>query len=190
MRNKFISDSNYSTDVLNKMYDNRDKAKRAFEYNGTIDSAIEYEKNSIITEYISGMNKAIKALPEEKQRTGRAFLLKTLNQWNYDNTASQSNMLSRLEDSDVSLDIIFDDLPSSALEWTVNKQKVVYQMSPQEYYEYFNRYLAEIENARNSKGSFSVESWAEAKEEVKEKMSDYKKGELKDRYLSKAIPKE
>ena len=81
LRNKFVSDSNYSTDVLNKLYDNRDVAERNFKYYNTIEKAVEYEKNAVITSYISGMNKSIKALPYDKQRDGRILLLKDLNNW-------------------------------------------------------------------------------------------------------------
>ena len=189
LRNKFVSDSNYSTDVLNRMYENQEKAEKAFNYSGAVDDAIEYEKNSIVTSYISGMNKAVKALPEEEQRNGRAYLLKTLNSWNYENTASQSNMLSSLDGSTVSKECIFSDLPSSTLEWSVDKQKYVYQMTPQEYHKYISDYLTVIENARRHYGGDSVESYEAAKDAAKEYMSDYKKNVLKRQYIGKAVPK-
>lgn len=189
LRNKFVSDSNYSTDVLNRMYENQEKAEKAFNYSGAVDDAIEYEKNSIVTSYISGMNKAVKALPEEEQRNGRAYLLKTLNSWNYENTASQSNMLSSLDGSTVSKECIFSDLPSSTLEWSVDKQKYVYQMTPQEYHKYISDYLTVIENARRQYGGNTVESYEAAKEAAKDYMSDYKKNVLKRQYLSKATAK-
>lgn len=187
LRNKFISDSNYSTDVLNRMYENQEKAEKAFNYSGSVSDAIEYEKNSVITSYISGMNKAVKALPEDEQRNGRAYLLKALNSWNYENTASQTNMLSSLDGSTISIDVIFDELPSSTLEWTVNKQKYVYQMTPQEYHKYISDYLTVIENARKHYGGGSVESYEAAKEAAKEYMSKYKKGILKNQYFTKAV---
>lgn len=102
---------------------NADKAKRAFEYEETIKTALEYEQNAVITSYISGMNKAIKAILEDEQRNGRIYLLKALNNWNYDDTSSQAEMLSRLDDKTVDENCIFDGLPSSTLEWTVDKQK-------------------------------------------------------------------
>lgn len=187
LRNKFISDSNYSTDVLNRMYENQEKAEKTFQYSGTIDTAIEYEKNSIITSYISGMNKAVKALPKDEQRNGRIYLLKSLNNWNYKNTASQTNMLSSLDGSTISTDIIFDELPSSTLEWTVDKQKYTYQMTPQEYHKYISDYLTVIENARKLYGCNSIESCEMAKEAAKEYMSEYKKTVLKGQYSSKAV---
>ena len=96
----------------------------------TIGTAVEYEKNSVITSYISGMNKAIKALPYEEQRKGRAYLLKSLNGWNYDNTASQEYMLKSLKSESKLKDCIITSVPKSALEWTENKIKYTYHMTP------------------------------------------------------------
>lgn len=188
LRNKFISDSNYSTDVLNKMYDNQEKAERAFDYSGFVRDAVEYEKNSFITSCISGMNKAVKALPEKEQRNGRAYLRKTLNGWEYENTVSQPNMLSSLDGQRIYRNVIFDTLPYSALEWTVDKQKYVYQMAPQEYHIYVGNYLTVIENARKYYGVNTIESCEAAKAAANKYMSEYKKSVLKRRYLSKAVP--
>lgn len=189
LRNKFISDSNYSTDVLNRMYENQEKAEKAFNYSGSVGDAVEYEKNSVITSYISGMNKAVRALPEDEQRSGRAYLLKALDNWEYDDSTAQSNMLSSLDGSTVSTDIIFDSLPSSELEWTVDNQKYVYQMTPQEYHKYISNYLTVIENARKHYGDNTVESYEAAKEAAKKYMSEYKKNVLKSQYLPKATAK-
>ena len=189
LRNKFISDSNYSTDVLNRMYENQEKAEKAFQYSGSVSDAVEYEKNSMITSYISGMNKAIKAHPKEEQRNGRAYLLKNLSRWNYENTVTQEKMLGSLGDSTVNKDIIFEDLPGSELEWTVDKKKYVYQMTPQEYTKYINDYLTVIENARKQCGGNTAENYEIAKATAKDFMSNYKKKTLKERYLSKAVAK-
>ena len=188
LRNKFVSDSNYSTDVLNKLYDNKDKALLEWQYEDNISNAIEYEQNAIITSYVSGMNKAIKGLPEDEQREGRKYLLKALNNWNYETTTQQNNMLSRLEGESISDEYIFDDLPSSELSWTVNKQKYTYQMTPQEYNEYVTVYLKAIENARKQFGGNSLESYAKAKEAARDYMSKYKKG-LTNKYQKKATKK-
>ena len=188
LRNKFISDSNYSTDVLNKLYDNKDTALLNWQYDNNISNAIEYEQNAIITSYVSGMNKAIKTLPADKQREGRKYLLKTLNEWNYELTAQQKNMQNNLEGESVGGDYIFDDLPSSELSWTVNKQKYTYQMTPQEYNEYVTVYLKAIENARKQFGRNSLESYGRAKEAARDYMSKYKKG-LTNKYQKKATKK-
>ena len=191
LRNKFVSDSNYSTDVLNRMYENEEKAEKAFQYAGTIDTAVEYEQNAIITSYISGMNKAVKALPESEQRNGRAYLLKALNRWNYDNTASQTNMLSRLDGEKVSDDVIITSLPESTMEWTVYetnsngkrikrsdgsylRTKCEYQMTPQEYDAYIKDYLNLVEKYRTWQGN-NISNTADYTAALEETSTEVKK---------------
>jgi len=191
LRNKFISDSNYSTDVLNKMYENEEKAEKAFQYAGTIDKAVEYEQNAIITSYISGMNKAIKALPESEQRNGRVYLLQTLNRWDYNNTTSQTNMLSRLDGEKVSDGVIITDLPKSTMEWTVYetnsngnrikradgsylRTKCEYQMTPQEYDAYIKDYLNLVEKYRTWQGN-NISNTADYTAALEETSTEVKK---------------
>ena len=149
LRNKFISDSNYSTDVLNKLYENRDIAEREYKYKSTADNAVEYEQNAIVTAYISEVNKMIKAMPAEQQRNGRAFLLRSLNAWNYNETASQSKIVSRFKNDDVTKNCIITNVPKSTIEWTKNKVKYSYQLTPQQYNAYIKDYLTLIENYRS-----------------------------------------
>jgi hypothetical protein len=189
LRNKFVSDSNYSTDVLNKLYDNKDLAQLNWQHDDNIDNALEYEQNATITSFVSGMNKAIKALPDDQQREGRKYLLKTLNNWGYDLTTQQSKMKSNLKNESISDEYIFDDLPGSKLEWTVNKQKYTYQMTPEEYNKYVSDYLKVVEAARKQYGGNSLEGYAKAKEAVKDYMSKYKKS-LTSKYQQKATKKE
>ena len=93
-------------------------------------------------------------------------------------------MMSRLENESISIDYIFEELPSSKLEWTKDKQKYTYQMTPQEYNKYVSDYLTAIENARKQFGN-SPEGYTRAKEAAKEYMSKYKKG-LTTKYQSQA----
>ena len=188
LRNKFVSDSNYSTDVLNKMYENTDKAKRAFEYKSTIDAAVEYEQNALISSYISAMNKAVKALPESEQRNGRGYLLKALSKWNYSDTDSHSEMKKRFEGETVTSDYILTELPKSTLEWSVNKVKYSYQMTPQEYDEYVTEYLNLVEKYRTqmSKRNKSPEKFAEALDNTSAEVKKVINDKYKKKFASKA----
>lgn len=187
LRNKFISDSNYSTDVLNKMYENEEKAQKAFEYNSNISTAVEYEQNAIMTSYISGMNKAVKALPEDEQRNGRAFLLKSLNSWDYENTDSQTEMLNRLDGETVIDDCIITSVPKSTLEWTKDKVKYYYQMTPQEYDEYVKDYLSLVEKYRTYQGKNpNTAEYAAALEETSTEVKKVLSKKYQQKYGNKA----
>ena len=180
--NRFSTDSNYSTDILNKAYNNRDESKFEWTHENTVGNAIEYEKNAIVTSYITGMNQAIKALPDDKQRDARNSMLLVVKRWNTENSEQQTKMLENLDGEVVPDTSFFTDLPSSDFEWSVNKQKYTYQMTPQEYNEYIKLYVKRIEDARKSYGSRSVEACEQAKDAVKTYMSKYVKG----KYLKKA----
>ncbi len=205
LRNKFISDSNYSTDVLNKMYDNKDAAQAQFQYEPTAENAVEYEQNSIITGYISGMNKAIKALPKDEQRNGRAYLLKSLKDWDYTTTASQEDMLNRLSDESIPDGIPLDSLPKSNMEWTITvkdeygrtvkgndgkalKAKCSYQMTPQEYTEYIKDYLTLVEKYRNyqSKATSDTAMYSQALTETDTQVKKVLKEKYQKKYYDKA----
>lgn len=188
LRNKFISDSNYSTDVLNKVYENEEKAKKAFDFNSTIDSAVEYERNAIVASYISGMNQAVKALPEEDQRTGRAYLLKSLNGWNYSNTASQKEMLRRLDDETISDRCVITGVPKSTIEWTKDKVKYSYQMTPQEYDEYVKDYLKLAEKYRTyqSKNNKNTADYTEALSKADTEVKKVLSKKYQQKYAGKA----
>ena len=189
LRNRFVSDSAYSTDVLNIVYENRDLAERDFLYYGTVDKALEYEQNAMAADFISEMNRAIRALPADKQRDGRKYLLGKLNSWNYDYTESQKTMLETLGDTDGLTDNIIESgfMHTSELSWTVDKQKYAYQMTPQEYYDdYVKVYFDALEKARTQYGDGTVEGYEQAKIAAHEYMSEYKKTILKNKYLDKA----
>lgn len=148
LRNRFIKDSVYSTDVINKLWDNTKKAEAQFKFDSTIDNAIEYEQNAIITNFISQMHNAIYALPLENQRDAKKLLLKELNQWDYELTTSQQQMKTSLADRDIDSNILLHTLPKSLYEWTEDKQKYSYQMTPEEYISFVKNYLKEIEKYR------------------------------------------
>lgn len=189
LRNKFISDSNYSTDVLNKVYDNKDKAKLAFEYDMTAKKGMEYEKNAVMADYISEMNKAIKALPDDDQRNGRAYLLHTLKRWKYENTDVQNDMLQRLKKESVNEKCFITELPSSKFEWTEDKVKHSYQMTPQEYNEYITEYLNLVDIARKAKSNITSDNYISSLETVGTEAKKALNKKYKPKFVIKASQK-
>jgi len=215
LRNRFITDSNYSTDVINKVYDNRDLAERDFKYylsagEATADKAVEYEQTAVVSDYISGMNKAIKALPADEQRKGRGFLLQALNRWDYSNSRSQADMLSRLGGVTLSDDdCIITDVPDSVLKWTATKKdsrgktvkgadgkavkiKYTYTMTPQEYHAYVTDYLNLVDNYRlyQGKQASGQEEYLTALAATKTEVNKVLSKKYQEKYLSKATKTE
>ena len=104
------------------------------------------------------MLKAIKALPEDKQRNGRAYLLKALDHWNYNTTDSQRQMIRRIKDDTVSENCIITSVPKSSLEWTEKGVKYYYQMTPSEYNSYVKDYLKAVEQQRADKNKYNTQT--------------------------------
>ena len=140
------------------------------------------------------MNKAVKALPEDKQRNGRAYLLKSLNNWNYDNTASQTDMLERLDGETVSDDCIITSVPNSKIEWSKNKTKYSYQMTPREYEEYVKDYLALVEKYRTyqSRKNSTITDYTAALDDTNSEVKRELNKKYQKKYMDKAekTPKE
>ena len=153
--------------MINKLWENTDKAEAQFKYNSTIDNAIEYEQNAIITNYVSKMYDAIYSLPAEEQREARKYLLKELNSWDYELTTSQQQMKTSLIDREIDEKIIIN-LPKSLYEWTENKQKYSYQMTPEEYSSFVKNYLKQVEKYR----AWCKKTYTEQDDYV-DKLSDY-----------------
>lgn len=189
LRNKFISDSNYSTDLLNKMYDNRDAAQTNFNFKPNINNALEYEENAICASYISNMNKSVRNLPEEQQRTGRAYLLKELNKWNTAATDSEILMKEKLKNDTISDDLLITDLPKSTIEWTSNKVKYAYDMNPKEYTEYVKDYLAAVEKYRKRASRRNGDLYSEALSNVKTEAKKEVNKKYKAKFRSKGEKK-
>ena len=113
------------------------------------------------------MLNSIYALPLEEQRDARKYLLKELNGWDYDLTTSQQQMKTSLVSRMVE-DKILIDLPNSTYEWTENKQKYSYQMTPEEYSKFAKNYLKEVEKYRVwCKKTYTVQ------DDYVDKLSDY-----------------
>ena len=139
------------------------------------------------------MNKAIKAMPEDKQRNGRGFLLQKLNKWNYNNTASQADMIKRLGKGTLSDDdIVVTDVPDSLLKWSTTKNGVKteysYQMTPQEYHEYVTDYLKLVDQYRTYQGKATSNSddYVLALSKTKTEVNKALKEHYKSKYQNKA----
>lgn len=135
------------------------------------------------------MNKAVKALPEEDQRTGRAYLLKSLNNWNYSNTVSQEEMLRRLDGETVSDRCVITGVPKSTIQWTKDKVKYSYQMTPQEYDEYVEDYLKLTEKYRayQSKNNKNTADYTDALSKADTEVKKVLSKKYQQKYAGKAV---
>lgn len=147
LENLFIVDSNYSTDVINRVYSNRDKTEERYARNSTPQNGIDAEKCQIISAYTSGMIKAIRTLPYEEQSNARGEMFKVIKSMQQSSGVAADSVYDKFKDS-LTDEFKFISLPSSVLERTQDGEKQMYQMSPDEYNQMIQEIITEAEKTR------------------------------------------
>lgn len=145
--NKFVGDSNYSTDILNRAYDMRDTAATAYKRNPTGENALEYEKRLIAADYISNVNKAIRDMPIEQQRDARGVLLETVRNLDMSLSETEKKIITKFSEESPE-GYLVSQLPEIKLEQAKNSVKYEYTMTQVEYDEFLDDYFNELDRRR------------------------------------------
>ncbi len=181
LKNKFVSDSYYSTDVLNDVYDTRDTSKKKYRNAPTYKNAMKYEQDSLLADYATNLNKTVKALSKEEQREGRKSMVDAINSWDYD-TGFEHIVGSRSRD--VNEDYVSISLPDAEFEYTDKKKKYTYTFTPNEYKEYIDAYMKLLEKERKEA---STHSWKDNYDEILQEADDEAMKEIKAIYKKRMI---
>lgn len=143
---RFTADSAYSTDVFNRVYDARDKAKSDYEKHGGGEYGLKNEQAQIEASFISQANKAIAAHGTlEEQRQQRMILQDYINNWIAEPTDAEiyiSKAFGGTEDAFIS------ELIKSELTRTVNGVEQTYTLGLDEFVEMNSEYIIRLRNIR------------------------------------------
>ena len=137
-KTRWIADSYYSTDVLNKVYENRDAAEIDFKRNETGANAAEFEKNNAAATFITQYNKAIKELPDPEKREARKQLLTIINGWGNGESSSNDELIRMFDETKENL---FMKMPTLEVSTESGKRK----MTANEYVECVEKITAGFE---------------------------------------------
>ncbi len=148
MRSRFIADSSYSTDVLNKIYNRREETNYEYQLNPTVENALKNEKYASAASYITKMNHLIQKLPEEKQAQERLALLEIIKDMNMNISSLDKQIINAIGENEGEWDFIVTSLPTPVLSYTKNKKKYTYELSPSEYSDYITDIEKGIEAER------------------------------------------
>jgi hypothetical protein len=135
---RWVADSYYSTDVLDKVYSKNEAAKMKFQGDDSGKNLAEYKKTSMAADFITQYNKAVKALPEEEKRNARKRLLDIINNWGNGKSASEEELI-RLYDA--TGEDMFITAPKLSISTTTGKR----DMTEDEYVELVEKYTAGYE---------------------------------------------
>ena len=145
----FSADSAYSTDVFNRVYEQRDKMQKKYQNEPTPQNACLYEKYATKAAYITQANKAIKRLSEDEQRTARKELIADIKATGSEITDTDKGIVNSFSNGLLTSDNGYvDTLPKSTITKTKNKQSYTWEMTYSEYKKYYDDYRKEVEKQR------------------------------------------
>ena len=145
----FSADSVYSTDVFNRVYEQRDKMQKKYQNEPTPQNACLYEKYATKAAYITQANKAIKRLSEDEQRTARKELITDIKATGSAITDTDKGIVNSFSNGLLTYDNGYvDSLPKSTITKTKNKQSYTWEMTYSEYKKYYDDYRKEVEKQR------------------------------------------
>lgn len=145
----FSADSVYSTDVFNRVYEQRDKMQKKYQNEPTPQNACLYEKYATKAAYITQANKAIKRLSEDEQRTARKELITDIKPTGSAITDTDKGIVNSFSNGLLTSDNGYvDSLPKSTITKTKNKQSYTWEMTYSEYKKYYDDYRKEVEKQR------------------------------------------
>lgn len=145
----FSADSVYSTDVFNRVYEQRDKMQKKYQNEPTPQNACLYEKYATKAAYITQANKAIKRLSEDEQRTARKELITDIKATGSAITDTDKGIVNSFSNGLLTSDNGYvDSLLKSTITKTKNKQSYTWEMTYSEYKKYYDDYRKEVEKQR------------------------------------------
>ena len=184
----FSADSVYSTDVFNRVYEQRDKMQKKYQNEPTPQNACLYEKYATKAAYITQANKAIKRLSEDEQRTARKELITDIKATGSAITDTDKGIVNSFSNGLLTSDNGYvDTLPKSTITKTKNKQSYTWEMTYSEYKKYYDDYREGLEKQRKkllNTGAYKRASDIEKTEMLKQLSKDVLK-DTKEKYKNR-----
>lgn len=169
---KLITDNAYSTDILNRFYENADKyEKEANSYPDNAEAVYKNKQYSAAKSVISALNKYSKENPDSAREI--KILARDYADSFEKNSGVDKKLLGLLERTD-DKDILYDKTLSR--EYSIDKVK--YTMDLEDYLDYVDEYYDEIEKeydrilSMNVSDEYTAEMLKNAKEEVSDALAD------------------
>ena len=170
-KNTFITDSAYSTDTFNYMYDRRDKAEEKFKNDPTPENAALYQSYATGCSLITNSRKLIYDMPEDKQKAAQNKLIDTVKQYRKEHSKGDA-LIAKSFGKGLRYDSRGTDLPDNEISYKSNGKTVKQGLT-------FDQYMTFIKDYMNI---------ADTKQKEVIRTDEYKKSDYdtKQKKLSKA----
>lgn len=170
-KNTFITDSAYSTDTFNYMYDRRDKAEEKFKNDPTPENAALYQSYATGCSLITNSRKLIYDMPEDKQKAAQNKLIDTVKQYRKEHSKGDA-LIAKSFGKGLRYDSRGTDLPDNEISYKSNGKTVKQGLT-------FDQYMTFVKDYMNI---------ADTKQKEVIRTDEYKKSDYdtKQKKLSKA----
>ena len=139
-KNTFITDSAYSTDTFNYMYDRRDEAEEKFKNDPTPENAALYQSYATGCSLITNSRKLIYDMPEDKQKAAQNKLIDTVKQYRKEHSKGDA-LIAKSFGKGLRYDSKGTDLPDNEISYKSNGKTVKQGLTFDQYMTFVKDYM-------------------------------------------------
>ena len=185
-KNTFITDSTYSTDTFNYMYDRRDKAAEKFKSKPTPENAALYQNYAIGCSLISKSRSLIYDLPQDEQKAAQDKLIDTIKEYR-SSYAKNDAAIARSFGKKLEYSEKGTTMPDSEISYKSNGKTVKKELDFYQYLKYAKDYMNKASAAQ--KETIKTDEYKKAdytsKQDMLSKARSKAKKEAVSNFLSK-----
>ena len=189
-KNRFVSDSEYSTDTYNKIYERRDKQEEIFKSEPTAQNAIYMEKAGVASSIITTVKNIQKKNPqgEDEDKKTLSSLQELVTSEKYTTISPTDKAIAKsLGKDEIPESFAMSSMPKNDLSYSKNGKRYTYELNANDYMTYANEVYSQVQTARSElldKDKYKKAD-VDAKIEMIKDVTSEAKSEVKNKYQKK-----
>lgn len=189
-KNRFVSDSEYSTDTYNKIYERRDKQEEIFKSEPTAQNAIYMEKAGVASSIITTVKNIQKKNPqgEDEDKKTLSSLQELVTSEKYTTISPTDKAIAKsLGKDEIPESFAMSSMPKNDLSYSKNGKRYTYELNANDYMTYANEVYSQVQAARSElldKDKYKKAD-VDAKIEMIKDVTSEAKSEVKNKYQKK-----
>lgn len=189
-KNRFVSDSEYSTDTYNKIYERRNKQEEIFKSEPTAQNAIYMEKAGMAASIITTVKNIQKKNPqgEDEDKKTLSSLQELVTSEKYTTISPTDKAIAKsLGKDEIPESFTMSSMPKNDLSYSKNGKRYTYELNANDYMTYANEVYSQVQAARSElldKDKYKKAD-VDAKIEMIKDVTSEAKSEVKNKYQKK-----
>ena len=189
-KNRFVSDSEYSTDTYNKIYERRDKQEEIFKSEPTAQNVIYMEKAGMVASIITTVKNIQKknSQGEDEDKKTLSSLQELVTSEKYTTISPTDKAIAKsLGKDEIPESFAMSSMPKNDLSYSKNGKRYTYELNANDYMTYANEVYSQVQTARSElldKDKYKKAD-VDAKIEMIKDVTSEAKSEVKNKYQKK-----